>query len=111
MPVCTGGVLIEASGLPHHLSLLRQAEYCGSRRRLLWGGVSSILGGDPGVLGVPHHSNVVVDAVVRHWILLVAVVTVGHYSWGGGGASPRRLFYVDNGLVALTDPVFFLGGV
>ena len=48
--------------------------------------------------------NVVVDAVVRHW---VAVMVEGAREQGERGKEGRRqnyLFYTDNDMVALSDP-------
>ena len=48
--------------------------------------------------------NVVVDAMVRHW---VAVVIAGAEDWGKRGQEGRHqasLFYTDNGMVASSDP-------
>ena len=53
--------------------------------------------------------NLVVDEVVRHW---VTVMVEGADKWSGSGQEGRyqnALFYVDDGMVALSDPRFLQG--
>ena len=74
------------------------------------GGV--LLGGIPRFQGVtqggplsPIILNVVVDAVVWHWISLVAGGAGGKDGWGREGIHRDVFFYVDDGLFASTEPV------
>ena len=50
--------------------------------------------------------NVVVNSVVCHWILLVSVCTRGQYGRGMEVLHCAAFLYADDGLVALTDPVW-----
>ena len=53
--------------------------------------------------------NVVVDAVVRHW---VTGVIADAEEWGEQGKEGRHqadLFYTDNGMVASSDPCWLQG--
>ena len=45
------------------------------------------------------------DAVVRHWISLVEGVAGGKDGWGREVQQQADSFYVDDGLITLTDPV------
>ena len=53
--------------------------------------------------------NVVVDAVVHHWILLVARGAVGQDGWGREVLHCATFLYDDDSLVASTDPVWLQG--
>ena len=57
----------------------------------------------------PHHFNVLVDAVVWHWISLVEGGTGGQYRLGREVQHNAAFFYADDGMVALTDPVWLQG--
>ena len=53
--------------------------------------------------------NVVSDAVVRHWVM---VMVEGAEEWGERGQEGRHqasLFYADDGMVALSDPRWIHG--
>ena len=53
--------------------------------------------------------NEMVDTVVRHWISLVAGGTGGQDGWGRAVLHCAAFFYMDDGLVASTDPVWLQG--
>ena len=48
--------------------------------------------------------NVVVDTLVRHWVLLVAEVEEGPEGWGREVLSCSVFFYADKALIASTKP-------
>ena len=48
--------------------------------------------------------NVVVDAVVRHWVTVVVEVAEDRGERGQEGRHHNSFFYLDNGVVALSDP-------
>ena len=48
--------------------------------------------------------NVVVDAVVRHWILLATKEAERRGEQGREGRHQAALFYVDNGMIESFDP-------
>ena len=48
--------------------------------------------------------NVVVYAVVRHWVMLVVEDAEKRGERGKDGRHQAALFYVDNGMVASSDP-------
>ena len=48
--------------------------------------------------------NVVVDAVVRHWLHLATQEAVRRREWGRERRHQAALFYADDGMVASTDP-------
>ena len=48
--------------------------------------------------------NVVVDAVVRHWVTGVITGAEERGERGKEGRHQDALFYADNGMVALYDP-------
>ena len=52
----------------------------------------------------PTISNVVVDAVVRHWVTLAVEETEMQGERGREGRHQAALFYADDGMVALSDP-------
>ena len=53
--------------------------------------------------------NVVVEAVVRHWIFLVEGDAGFKYRWGREVQHHAAFLYVDDGPVASTDPVYLQG--
>ena len=53
--------------------------------------------------------NVVVDAVVRHWILLVKGGARGQEEWGREVQHRVAFFYVDEFLIVSTELVWLLG--
>ena len=48
--------------------------------------------------------NVVVDAVVRHWVTLAVKEAETRGGRGREGRHQAALFYVDDGMVASSDP-------
>ena len=48
--------------------------------------------------------NVVVDAVVRHWVTLAVTKAETRGEWVREGRHQAALFYADNGMVASSDP-------
>ena len=68
-----GYILSVVVGLPNHPHLLGQIDDCGSCGRLLRRIIPRFMGGYPGVPAVPHHFNVLVDAVVEVLELFSAV--------------------------------------
>ena len=48
--------------------------------------------------------NVVVDAVVRHWLKLATQEAERRGERGREGRYQAVLFYADNGMIALSDP-------
>ena len=48
--------------------------------------------------------NVVVDAVVRHWLILAVEEAETRGGCGREGMHQTYLFYTDDGMVALSDP-------
>ena len=64
-------------------------------------GFGGVTQGDP---LSPTIFNVVVDAVVQHWVLLMAGGIGEPDRWGRKVIHCTILFYVDNGLVASTEP-------
>ena len=48
--------------------------------------------------------NVVVDAVVRQWINLATQEAERREEWGREGQHQAALFYVDDGMIASSDP-------
>ena len=48
--------------------------------------------------------NVVVDAVVRHWLLLATKEAERRGERGGEGRHQAALFYADDGMIASSDP-------
>ena len=57
----------------------------------------------------PNNFNMVVDAVVRHWISLVAGGEGGKDGWGKEVQTCAAFFYSDDDLVASTDLVWMQG--
>ena len=47
--------------------------------------------------------NVVVDAVVRHWVTLAVAEAEKRGGWGREGRHQAALFYADNGMVSSSD--------
>ena len=84
MPEYIGGVRCRTSVPPHPLRILGQASDGGSRGGILHGGFPRFFGGRSGGPSAPHHFNVVVEAVVRQWILLVAGVARVKDGWVRG---------------------------
>ena len=83
--------------------ILDLAEDGGEGERILHGGAHRCLGRDAGRPAIPHHFNVVVDEVVRHW---VSVMAEGAEERGGRrqeGKHQNALFYADNGMVASSE--------
>ena len=109
MSIDTGGVCSGASVLLCPFHLLVQATYDGLRGRLLLSNISRLLGGDLGVTAAPHNLNVVVDAVVHHWILTMTVGAGGQDGWGREMLHRADFLYTDDSLVASTDPVYMQG--
>ena len=50
--------------------------------------------------------NVVVDAVVRHWLMGVVAESEARVDLKQDGRHQAVLFYADDGMVALSDPVW-----
>ena len=50
------------------LYILESADDGGKDGRVLRGGMHGCLGSDTGTPAFPHHLNVVVDAVICHWV-------------------------------------------
>ena len=48
--------------------------------------------------------NVVVDAVVRHWVTIAVMKAEKMRERGREGMHQAALFYADNGMLALSDP-------
>ena len=48
--------------------------------------------------------NVLVDAVVRHWVTLAVEEAETRGEWGREGRHQAALLYADDGMVALSDP-------
>ena len=69
--------------------------------------------GDPGVTQVdplsPTIFNVVVDAVVRHWVTVMVEGAEERGESGQEGRHHNALFYADNGVVAFLDPQWLQG--
>ena len=57
----------------------------------------------------PTDLNVVVDAVVRHWVLVMVEGTEERGERGQEGRYQNSLFYVDNGMVSSSDPRWLQG--
>ena len=57
----------------------------------------------------PNIFNVVVDAVVRHCILLLAGGEVGQDRWGMEMRHHTDIFYAGDGMVSLKDPAWMQG--
>ena len=53
--------------------------------------------------------NVVVDAVVRHWVKGVITESEARGELGQEGRHQAALIYADNSMVALSDPVWLHG--
>ena len=53
--------------------------------------------------------NVVVDAVVRHWLMGVIVYAEERVKLGKEGRHQADLFYADDGMVASSDPRWLQG--
>ena len=53
--------------------------------------------------------NVVVDAVVRHWVQGVLEELEARGDLGQEGRHQASLFYADDGMVALLEPVWLQG--
>ena len=53
--------------------------------------------------------NVVVDAVVRHWVHRVMEEAEARGETGREGRHQAALFYADDGMVALLDPAWIQG--
>ena len=52
----------------------------------------------------PNIFNVVVDAVVRHWVTMALEESEKSGERGNEGRHQAALFYADDGMVALSDP-------
>ena len=48
--------------------------------------------------------NVVVDAVVRHWLTIAVTEAENRRKWGREGRHQAALFYADDGMLASSDP-------
>ena len=55
----------------------------------------------------PNIFNVVVDAVVRHWLTVMVVGAEERGERGQEGRHQNSFFYSDDGMVALLDPQWF----
>ena len=62
-----------------------------------------------GYLLSPTIFNVVVDAVVRHWVMVMVEGTEEQGEHGQEGRHQNDLFYADNGIVASSDPKWLQG--
>ena len=73
----------------------------------------TVFGGERGVTQgdtlSPTIFNVVVDAVVRHWIHGVVEKAEARWETGREGRHQAALFYSDDGMVALSDPAWLQG--
>ena len=69
--------------------------------------------GDPGMTQVdplsPTIFNVVVDAVVRHWVTVMVEGAEERGESGQGSRHHNALFYADDGVVAFLDPQWLQG--
>ena len=63
-------------------------------------------GGDAGITNVPKHFNLVVDAVVRHWLSLVAGGAGVQYGWIMEVWHHIDFLYEDDGLFILMETVW-----
>ena len=70
-------------------------------------GTRGVTQGDP---LSPTIFNVVVDAVVRHWLKLVVKGVEDRGESGHEGRHHNILFYADDGMVASLDPQWLQGG-
>ena len=64
-------------------------------------GARGVTQGDP---LSPTIFNVVVDAVVRHWVTMAMAEAEKRGEKGNEGRHQAALFYADDGMVALSDP-------
>ena len=71
-----------------------------------FGGVRGVTQGDP---MSPTIFNVMVDAVIRHWVTGVLEESEARGELGQEGGHQAALFYADNGMVASSDPVWMQG--
>ena len=76
--------------------------YYGSEFQGFWGATQ----GEP---LFPTLFNVVVEAVARHWISLVAGGAGGKGGWVSEVLNRAKFLYADDGLVASMDPVWLQG--
>ena len=67
------------------------------------------IGVTQGDLMSPTIFNVVVDAVVRHWVQGVVEESEARGEIGKEGRHQAELFYTNNGMVASSDPVWIQG--
>ena len=87
----------------HRLTMLvRVGGYYGTAL----GGERGVTQGDP---LSPTIFNVVVDAVVRHWVHGLVEEAEARGETGQEGRHQAALFYADNGMVALSDPAWLQG--
>ena len=75
----------------------RAGGYCGTAFK----GARGVTQGNP---LSPTIFNVVVDAVVRHWVMFSVDDTEKRGERGKEGRHQAALFYADDGMVALSDP-------
>ena len=80
----------------------RAAGYYGT----VFGGERGLMQGDP---LSPTIFNVVVDAVVRHWVNRIVEVTESKGETGPDGRHQSAIFYVDDGMVISSDPAWLQG--
>ena len=81
----------------------------GSRGEILRGGFPRVLGGDSGGPTVPYHFERGGGRSGESLYLSGGRRRGRAGRVGKGGATPRRIFYADEGLVALTDLVWLQG--
>ena len=53
--------------------------------------------------------NVVVDALVRHWVMMTLAKAEKRGERGNKGRHQAVVFYADNGMVASSDPAGYSG--
>ena len=80
----------------------RAGRYYGAEFMRTWG----VTQGNP---PPPTIFNVVADAVVGHWVSVMVEVTEEWGKCGKEGRHQNALFYADNGMVALLEPLCIQG--
>ena len=95
--------------MPDPLDILELAEDGGEGGRISWGSVHRCLGSDAGDPIYPAIFNVVVYAVVQHWVSVMVEVAEEQDGHGQEGRNQNYLFCVDNGMIASSDPLWLQG--